>query len=821
MNTVWMDLRNALRLLQRAPGFAAVVILTLALGIGGNTAIFSLVDTVFFRPLPIHEPDRVLRVLDSQAGPDGHRRTYGMHTRNIAVLRETNTVFDSIVALSGADLTLTGGEKPERVTAVYRSGEWTGTLSVQPVLGREFTAEEERAGVDCGAALISYGLWHRRFGGAANVLGAHMALGERTYSVIGVLPQGFNFPYGADVWIPFVLNPLDDSRDFAVFARLRAGVTAAQANEALARTTERIQERLPQTLAGYAVSSITLRENLSDNQDGAMLALLCVVGFLLLLACVNVANLILARSITRKKEFAIRAALGASRGRQIQYALTESLVLALLGCIAGLVLSVWLDQYMLPLIPSNISNQLGLVKPAMDIRVLSFAFLISMLAGSLAGLIPAVSSSTVDINENLKEGGRAGDSGGRNSARILSGFVVAETALALVLLAGAGLMLENFKRLQHRDLGFDTSHLLTLRVSPSETEYSAAPRKTELMRRTLEEIQNTPGISSAAVTIVNPLGGGNWGAAVVTEDLEKQSATASFNVHHRLISPDLFRTMGITLLRGRSFTSHDDAHSAMVAIVSEETARHFWPQQDALGKRVRQAAPGSPWLTVVGIVGNVHDTGDPGDPPEAWYLPLAQHAGTSAAHDFVFMVRTQSDALSAVSGVQQAIWRVDKNLATFDIAAMDHYYSASLERERLSASIMTFFGAFGLLLATLGVYGVMSFAVTQRTREIGVRIAMGADAQNILQLVLKRGLRLAILGLVLGLCDCPSHQSPSESLPRWRSTNGVDDHRGVIHRAAERGLRRVLSAFSPRGAYGPAYSFAARLAFKIEVATYR
>jgi putative ABC transport system permease protein len=751
MQSIWQDLQSAFRLLRRSPGFAAMVILTLALGIGGNTAIFSLVDTIFYRPLPIKQPDRVLRLLDSQVGPDGHRNTFGMHMRNIEVLRQSNTTFDSIVALSGADLAFTGTDAPERINAVYRSGDWSETLTVQPVLGRDFTPEEQHQGTDSSAALISYKLWQRRFAGASSALGSQLRLDGRAYNVVGVYPQGFNFPYNADVWIPFVLNANDDSRDFAVFARLRPGVTQRQANEALNRITSRIKERYPKTLPGYALASITLRQNLSDNEESTMLALICVVGFLLALSCVNVANLILARSVTRGKEFAIRTALGASRAREIRMSLTESLLLSLLGGLVGVALSVWLDRYILTLIPSNISDQLGLAQPALDLRVLCFAFAVSILSGALCGIIPALKASIIDISENLKQGGRAGQTGGRGTGRILSGFVIAEMALALVLLVGAGLMLQNFLRLRHRDLGFDTGHLLTFRISPPEVDYSAGPRKIALAHRTLEEIQGTHGVSSAAITTVNPLGGGNWGIAMVTEDMDPQTQSSAFNLHYRLATPGLFHALSIPLLRGRAFEWQDDERGLPVIVVSEETARHFWPRQDAIGKRIRSAIPGSPWLTVIGIVGNVRDAGDPGDPPETCYVPLAQQAASPAAHDLVFMVRTQPDALSVVPALQQAIRRVDRNLATYDVAAMNHYYSASLERERLGARVMIFFGAFGVLLASLGVYGVMSFVVTQRTREIGVRIAMGAGAGNILRLVLERGLGLASVGLALGV----------------------------------------------------------------------
>ncbi len=647
---LWQDLRFGMRLLRRSPGFAVPVILTLALGIGGNTAIFSLVNTVFFRPLPLAEPDRVLRLLDSFRGPDGHRRTFGMHSQNVDALQRDGEVFQSLVSLSGQNLTLVGPDSAERVQVVYRTAGWAPTMTVKPVVGRDFSEEEERRGVDSGVAIISYALWQRRYGGAHSALSSTIQLEDRAFTVIGVFPPGFSFPYEAEVWIPFVVDAADRGRDFAVFGRLRDGVTAQQSQQVLDRVSTHIKEQYPETLPGYAIASITLRDNLVDHQDSTMLALLLVVGFLLLLACINVANLVLARSVSRTKEFTIRAALGAGRWRQFRQMLTETVLLALIGGAAGLLLAEWLTQFMATLIPSSISEQLGMGAAGMDGRVLLFTLAISVLAGILAGIVPAFASA--NAAQALKDGGRSSTADGRASHRLLNAFVVAQTGLAVVLLVGAGLMLQNFQRLQRRPLGFDPRGLLTVEFTPAVATYPPGAPRAQLFQRVLEEIGRLPGVTAVGATTVNPLGGGDWSAPVQIEGLQHASAGDAYNVNHRLVSPGLLQAMRIPLQRGRSFTWEDDDRRPGVVIVSDEMARRFWPNQDPLGKRLRIARPNAPWLIVVGVAGNVADARDPGDPPETWYLPYLQQASAAAAQTVHLMIRTEgpSPAWCRISG---------------------------------------------------------------------------------------------------------------------------------------------------------------------------
>jgi len=744
---LWQDIRFGVRLLRRSPAFAIPVIVTLALGIGGNTAIFSLVNTVFFRPLPLKDPDRVLRLLDSFRGPDGHSRTFGMHSQNVDVLQRDDRTFESVVALGGQNVTLSGRGSPERVQVVYRTAGWAPTLSVRPVLGRDFSAGEERQGIESGVAIVSYGFSQRRFGGARAALNSTVQLEDRTFTIVGVFPQGFSFPYEADFWIPFVVDASDRARDFAVYGRLREGVTRAQAHQALDRVSAEIRDQYPETLPGYSVSSITLRENLIDHQDSTMLALLSIVGFLLLLACINVANLVLARSVSRAKEFAIRAALGASRWRQFRQMLTETLLLALIGGAAGVLLAQWLTQFLSILLPSNIGDQLGMATAGLDGRVLAFALTISVVAGILAGIVPATASA--NAAHRLKAGERTSGAAPA-SHRLLNAFIVAQTGLAVVLLAGAGLMLQNFQRLQQRPLGFDPVRLLTFEITPAARAYPPGPARTRLLQRVLEEVQQVPGVAAAGATTVNPLGGGDWGAPVNVEGRGSAVPDDAYNVNHRLISPALLKSMRIPLMRGRAFTWDDDERRPGVVIVSDQMAKRFWPDQDPLGKRLRIARPNTPWLTVVGVAGNMADARDPGDPPETWYLPYAQQASAAAAETVHLMVRTEADPQALVPDLQRAVARVDPLLATYGVSAMDSYFSRSLRRERLGARAMAAFAGFGLLLAVIGIYAVIAFAVLQRTQEIGLRMALGAERRTIVAFILRRGVGLGLMGLAGG-----------------------------------------------------------------------
>ena len=447
-----------------------------------------------------------------------------------------------------------------------------------------------------------------------------------------------------------MVDAADRARDFAVFGRLRDGVTAQQSRQALDRVSLHIKEQYPDTLPGYAIASITLRENLVDHQDSTMLALLLVVGFLLLLACINVANLVLARSVSRTKEFTIRAALGANRWRQFRQMLTETVLLALIGGAAGLLLAEWLTRFMSTLIPSSISEQLGMAAAGMDGRVLLFTLAVSVLAGILAGIVPAFASA--NAAQALKDGGRSSSADGRASHRLLNAFVVAQTGLAVVLLVGAGLMLQNFQRLQHRPLGFDPRQLLTVEFTPAVATYPPGAPRAQLLHRVIDEIERLPGVAAVGATTVNPLGGGDWSAPVQIEGHRDASAGDAYNVNHRLVSPALLQAMRIPLLRGRSFTWEDDDRRPGVVIVSDEMARRFWPNQDPLGKRLRIARPNTPWLTVVGIAGNVSDARDPGDPPETWYLPYPQQASAAAAQTVHLMIRTEGPSPGAGAGYQ-------------------------------------------------------------------------------------------------------------------------------------------------------------------------
>jgi len=668
----------------------------------------------------------------------------------VLAVRAGAPVFDAVVAFGAANMTLSGGDLPERLSVVLQGDGAQRTLGVGPAVGRGFTIDEERRGLASGVAIVSDAFWQTHYGGAASAIGATLRLDGRPFAIVGVMPPQYSFPYEAQVWLPFALDPADAANDFAVFAHLTPGISPAAVATALATVAADVRRAYPDSLPSYHIQVMPIRESLVSTQAAPLEALTNIVAFLLLIAAVNVATLLLARTVTRQREFAVRAVLGASRARHVRQLVVEGLVLAALGCVAGLTLVAWLSPLTASLIPTVLSGQLGLTAPKTDWRVLAFAVAASLVTALVAAIVPAFGTWRQDPRAALADGGRSTTAGPRGRM-LLGSLVVAETALTLVLLVGAGLVIRNFVRLATLPLGFDAPGLVAVELTPPAASYPPGVKRSVLARQILDEVRSTPSIANAGVTTVNPLGGGTWGAQVASEDLAAADPNASVNVNDRLITPGLIETMGIRMIRGRTFGAEDRAEGQPVAIVGERLAQRLWPKADPIGKRVRSVRPGAPWLVVVGVAADVSDSHDPGVPLETWYRPFDQGAATPEAEHFYVMARTSGGVSAAIPAVERAIVRADKTLAPYDAVAMDDYRKQSLGRERVSAMFMLAFGGFGLALAALGVYGVMAFTVAQRTMEFGIRAALGARGADILPLVLRRSLAHVAAGVSIGV----------------------------------------------------------------------
>jgi putative ABC transport system permease protein len=746
------DARYGLRMLRKNPRFAGVAILTLGLGIGATTAVFSLFDTIYFGELPFRDAGQLIRLRDSTLAPDGRRIAYTNPARTVLEIERGSQLLSGVAALGEQDMNMLGAQNPERVHVVGGSAGWMQVMGVQPATGRMFSKEEESAGRDSGVAIISYEMWHTYFGGTPEILGRAITLDDRTFTVVGTMRQGYRFPYLAEVWIPERLDPADLAHDFAVFGRMKDEVSVGQVRTEMDGISKRIRQIYPDVHEGYGVEVRTLRQNLFDDQQNMSLVLAAVVGFLLAVSCANIANLLLARAVVREKEFAIRSALGASGSRQVHQLLTESLVLSGLGTGCGLLLSQWFGNYLALLIPTNLSEQLGIRGVDLNYRVMGFSIGIALLTGLLAGLSPALRSRTSDLQGSMRAGGRSGKGGLRHKS-LLGALVISEVAFALVLLAGAAMLLENLLRLEHRDLGLRPAGLLSMYITPPETRYAGGPQRIELVQEIIERVKGVPGVSGASVLLVNPLGGADWVSQAIVENSTVATPESPFLVNHQLVGPGVFRLMGVALLTGREFTAQDTAQSLPVAIVGSTMARRFWPGQDPIGKRVKQgpSSDAYPWRTVVGVVADINGEHEPGFPAEAWYLPYVQAAASRAAGSFELIVRGPDDSPNFVGGVKNAVYLADRAIAVGEVSYLDRFYSQSLVSSRTTTLLVELFALVGLVLAAVGIHGVMSFAVSQRTHEIGLRMALGARRWDVLKMVMRQGIALTLLGLALGL----------------------------------------------------------------------
>jgi putative ABC transport system permease protein len=751
------DLGFGWRMLRRSPGFAFAAIFALAVGIGANTAIFSLVEAVVLRPLPYPDPGRIVMVwaFTAKKGDDT------VEPAELAGWRREARSFASLAAFFGHSFTLTGGEAPEKIDGASVTSNLFSVLGVRPEAGRLFRISDPSE--EARSVLLSDRLWRRRFAADLGVVGRQLDLDGQSYTVLGVLPDSYRFPETAELWVraPHAGPALNiasleilakdlSSSYLRVVGKLRPGVSLRQARSDMSLVAQHMAELYPSTSGGRGVHLVTLHDQIAGNVQPILMVLLCAVACVLLIACVNVANLLLARSSVREREMAVRAALGASRGRLLGQLLSESMLLALLSGVAGVALGSWVLPLLVKLGGDLIPAQAAGI--GLDRTVLLFSLGVSLLTGLLFGLIPAFQGSASGAGSLARRSART--SGGRATVRGRSALMAAEVAFALVLLVGAGLMIRTMTKLQHVPAGFTPDGILAFKIGLSTQRYSDRPKQAEFFRQAIEGIRSLPGVESAGAVLTLPMGGDSISLPVRIQGKPLPPPRERQRDGFQVVTPGYFATLRIPLLRGRQLAAGDSTGAPLVAVISAEMARRYWPDQDPLGQRITYDDTDTPpalvkWLTIVGVVGNVHHDGLAGASRAEVYRPQAQDPWSFLS--VVVRAAPSVNPLSLVPAVRAEIAHIDANQPISEVATMTDRMNRSVSNQHLASNLLAVFAGIALLLALSGIYGVISYAVARRQHEIGIRIALGARPWSLVGGVLSQGAAIASIGVAIGL----------------------------------------------------------------------